>query len=109
MALSWQDVEVSLPTTILRSGREARDKWTPVTDTQPAQHSRATDQRSHATLCIGGKPCFYLHWFLRIFIDEPLRGLPTLFSGHSQMYACTPSNSGTRGQSRRDQETDYLG
>jgi hypothetical protein len=108
LTLSWEDVTIAPPITTLRFEREARDKWTPVTSFHPVAHSRATDQRSHATLCIGGVACFYLHWFLREFLAEPQRGLSTLFSGHSQMYVCTPHNSGTHGQRSRDQDTDML-
>lgn len=94
--LTWSGVDLPPSHVTLRSLRQSVDKWTVSGEskghTQP--HARALDMHACATLHVQDETCLFLNWFLREYLEEPLRGLPRVFSGHSQMFNSTPTNAG---------------
>ncbi len=62
-----------------------------------------------STLHVQGRTCLYFNWFLREYVDEPLRGLPKVFSGHAQMFNATPTNTGPLAVQQRAAATNMTG
>lgn len=98
--LSWVDVLFSPPVTVLRSDKSRLWSLTATSETLP--HAAAIDTRSHATLLVNGKPHLHINWFLRQFVGEPERSLPTLFIGHAQMFNSTASNGTAAAKAERE-------